>query len=180
VSWTVPEEDRSVLPSERADAVAFCERLRPKLVGALSLYCGDPALAEEQAQDTLVRVWENWHRVRAMQAPEAWAVRVGMNGLHAVFRRRAIERRALARVAALPSGTAATPAAEYEHVRRAVATLPRRQRTALVLRFYLDLSVSDTAGVMGCAEGTVKSLTNRAIGRLGPLLAADDEREVRR
>lgn len=55
--------------SERADAVAFCERLRPQLVGALSLYCGDPALAEELAHDTLIRVWENWHRVKHMQAP---------------------------------------------------------------------------------------------------------------
>jgi RNA polymerase sigma factor (sigma-70 family) len=165
-----------VLPSERADAVAFCERLRPRLVGALSLYCGDPALAEEQAQESLVRVWENWHRVSEMQAPEAWAVRVGMNGLHGVFRRRAIERRALARVAALQSDTAAAaPAGEYDHVRRAVAALPRRQRTALVLRYYLDLSVSDTADVMGCAEGTVKSLTSNALGRLGHVLSSDGD-----
>jgi RNA polymerase sigma factor (sigma-70 family) len=111
---------------------------------------------------------------------------VGMNGLHGVFRRRAIERRALARVAALRSDTAAAaPAGEYDHVRRAVAALPRRQRTALVLRYYLDLSVSDTADVMGCAQGTVKSLTSNALGRLGHVLSSDgdsseEEREVPR
>jgi RNA polymerase sigma factor (sigma-70 family) len=121
-----------------------------------------------------------------MQAPEAWAVRVGMNGLHAVFRRRGTERRALARVAALQGDTAvAEPAEEYGHVRRAVAALPRRQRTALVLRYYLDLSVAETADVMGCAEGTVKSLTSRALGRLGHVLSgngesSDEGREVRR
>jgi RNA polymerase sigma factor (sigma-70 family) len=170
-----------VQASERADAVAFCERLRPRLVGALSLYCGDPALAEEQAHDTLIRVWENWHRVQHMQAPEAWAVRVGMNGLHAVFRRRRIERRALARWAALQGDTAVeVPTGEHDHVRRAVAALPRRQRTALVLRYYLDLSVSETAAAMGCAEGTVKSLTSKAIDRLGHALSPDEEREVRR
>ena len=167
--------------SDRADAVAFCERLRPKLVGALSLYCGDPDLAEEQAHDTLIRVWENWHRVQHMQAPEAWAVRVGMNGLHAVFRRRGIERRALARMAALQGDTAVVlPTGEHDHVRRAVAALPRRQRTALVLRYYLDLPVSETAAAMGCAEGTVKSLTSKAIDRLGHVLSPDEEREVRR
>jgi RNA polymerase sigma factor (sigma-70 family) len=167
--------------SERPDAVAFCERLRPKLVGALSLYCGDPALAEEQAHDTLIRVWEDWDRVKRLQAPEAWAVRVGMNGLHAVFRRRAIERRALARVAALQRDTAVAPATdEHDHVRRAVAALPRRQRTALVLRYYLDLPVAETAAAMGCAEGTVKSLTSKAIDRLGHVLSTDVEGEVRR
>jgi DNA-directed RNA polymerase specialized sigma24 family protein len=48
-----------------------------------------------------------------------------------------------------------------------------------VLRYYLDLSVSETADVMGCAEGTVKSLTSRALGQLGHVLSPDEEREVR-
>lgn len=51
-------------------------------------------------------------------------------------------------------------------VRRAVAELPRRQKTALVLRYYAELSVVDTAEVMSCRPGTVKSLTHRAIDNL--------------
>jgi RNA polymerase sigma-70 factor (ECF subfamily) len=49
-----------------------------------------------------------------------------------------------------------------------------------VLRYYLDLSVSETAAAMGCAEGAVKSLTSKAIDRLGRALSPDEEREVRR
>jgi RNA polymerase sigma factor (sigma-70 family) len=175
-----------VQPGERAEAVAFCERLRPKLVGALNLYCGDPLLAEEQAHEALIRVWESWPRVTEMRMPEAWVVRVGMNGLRSAFRRRAAERRALARAAALRGDTAVAPADdELGHVRRLVAELPHRQRTALVLRYYLDLSVADTAAAMGCAEGTVKSLTSKALAQLGQVLAPDGEpdaevREVRR
>lgn len=107
-------------------------------------------------------------------------MRVGMNGLHAVFRRRGIERRALARMAALQGDPAVVPpTGEHDHVRQAVAALPRRQRTALVLLYYLDLPVSETAAVMGCAEGTVKSLTSKAIDRLGHVLSPDEERGVR-
>jgi RNA polymerase sigma factor (sigma-70 family) len=47
-----------------------------------------------------------------------------------------------------------------------VAALPRRQRAALVLRYFSDLSVDRTAEVLGCAPGTVKSLTSQAIASL--------------
>ena len=51
-------------------------------------------------------------------------------------------------------------------IRRAVAALPRRQWTALVLRYYADLPVSEVAALMGCAPGTVKSLTSKALTAL--------------
>jgi RNA polymerase sigma factor (sigma-70 family) len=51
-------------------------------------------------------------------------------------------------------------------VQRAVALLPDRQREAIALRYYADLSVRDTAAVMGCAEGTVRALTSQAISGL--------------
>lgn len=56
--------------------------------------------------------------------------------------------------------------AQASAIRQAVAALPRRQRTALVLRYYADLPVGEVAALMGCGPGTVKSLTNRAISAL--------------
>jgi RNA polymerase sigma factor (sigma-70 family) len=51
-------------------------------------------------------------------------------------------------------------------VREAVSALPPRQRTVIALRFYEQLSVAETAELMGCAQGTVKSLTHKAVSRL--------------
>ncbi len=60
-------------------------------------------------------------------------------------------------------------------MRAAVATLAPRQREALALRYFADLSVEDTAAAMRCAPGTVKALTSQAIAALRTQLATDDE-----
>jgi DNA-directed RNA polymerase specialized sigma24 family protein len=54
---------------------AFCERLRPRLVGALGLHTGDRGVAEELSQGALARPWARWPKVRDMDRPEAWAYR---------------------------------------------------------------------------------------------------------
>ena len=58
---------------------------------------------------------------------------------------------------------AATEPSPADAVRAALAALPPRQRTAVVLRYFLDLDVYDTARRMECGEGTVKKLTQRAL-----------------
>jgi RNA polymerase sigma-70 factor (sigma-E family) len=143
---------------------AFCRDLHPRLVGALALHCGDRDVAAELAQETLARVWERWSTVERMDSPEAWAFRVGFNLAASRFRRGAAERRARARLG--PADDHAPDAADALAVRAAVASLPPRQRSALVLRYFADLSVERTAEVLGCAPGTVKSLTSQAIASL--------------
>lgn len=160
-------------------AAAFCSRVRPKLVGALSLHCGDADVAEELAQEALARAWDRWAKVREMDNPEGWVWRVGVNLASSHYRRKAAERRARAKADARETLVVLDDHAdpnEREAVRRAVAGLPDRQRTALVLRYFSDLSVEETAQIMGCATGTVKSLTHRAIGSLRdhPALTAFD------
>lgn len=120
------------------DLSAFCRREHPRLVGALSLYCGDPLLAQELAQETLVRVCQRWEQVRAKGSPAAWAHRVALNLAHSWYRRRAAERRALAHHGA-PQPVAPASADDIA-VRAAVARLPHAEREVLVLRFYLSYS----------------------------------------
>lgn len=143
----------------------FVARELRRLVGMLALYVGDRWTAEELAQDTIVRLCQHWPRVRSMRDRTAWLNRVAINLANSWYRRRSAERRALARAgpdpAAIDEATAATIA-----VRTAVAALPTRQRTALVLRYYAGMSVAETARTMGCAEGTVKALAHRAMTRL--------------
>ena len=153
-------------PAEGAAAEAFCVRVRPWLVGSLSLYCGDPDVAEELAQDTLARVWDRWPSVSAKQSPEAWTYRIALNLASSHYRRRAAERRARSRVTANPVHYSDPDTADAVAVRQAVARLPQRQRAALVLRYYADLPVDQTATLLGCAPGTVKALTHQAIAAL--------------
>lgn len=144
----------------------FCRRLHPVLVGSLTLHCGDRAVAEEIAQEALARAWERWAAVGAMASPEAWTFRVALNLTSSRFRRAAIERRASARLAARSTARDVVDESDRITVRAAVASLPERQRVVVVLRYFADLSVEDTAAAMGCASGTVKSLTSKAVDRL--------------
>jgi RNA polymerase sigma factor (sigma-70 family) len=154
------------------DPAEFCRALRPRLIGALGLHCGDPDVGEELAQETMLRVWERWDHVRQLEAPEAWAFRVGFNLAASRYRRRAAERRARSRdhrvAVAVPDLASAIA------VRRAVSVLPERQRAVVVLRYFLDLPIADVATVLGCAQGTVKSLSNNAVRLLRDQLDFDD------
>ena len=145
----------------------FCRREYPQLVGALSLHCRDRQVAEELAQEALVRAADRWERVAGMDSPGAWLHRVGTNLATSWLRRRRAERRAHARAGA--GGSAGSrDLAEEIAVRAAVVGLPERQRAVLGLRFYAGLSVTETAAAMGVSEDAVKAHTRRAIAALRP------------
>lgn len=152
-------------PAEDQELVAFCRGEHAPLVGLLALYTGERAVAEELAQEALIRACEHWPRVREMGNRRAWLTRVALNLANSWFRRRFAERRAHARHGHAQT-TRPDDTADVIAVRQAVAALPRRQRTALVLRYYADLPAATVAAQMGCAEPTVRSLTNRAIQTL--------------
>lgn len=146
-------------------AEAFCRREHPRLVGALSLYCGDPGLAEELAQEALIRAVDDWDTVSAMAAPGAWVHRVAMNLAASAFRRRGAERRARARLPRQRVHADPDPA-DAVAIRRAVAALPERQRRVLVLRYFLDWPLEDAAQAMGLTGQAAASLTYRAVQAL--------------
>ena len=144
----------------------LCAELEPRLIGTLTLYCGDRFVAEELAQETLVRILDRWEEVQQLTSPAAWAHRVAINLANSRFRRLRAERRAHQRLGARVAQNHGVDVAAHVAVRGAVARLPRRQRTALVLRYFADLSVAEVAALMDCAPGTVKSLTHHAIDAL--------------
>jgi RNA polymerase sigma factor (sigma-70 family) len=149
-----------------AEVSEFCDRIRYRLVGALVLSCGDAGVAEELAQDTLVRAWERWSEVSRMESPEGWVFRTGFNLAGSWRRRRAAERRANRRATDPEHHAAPHPVAEVEAVRQAVAGLPDRQRAVIVARYYLGYDVAATAALLDCAEGTVKAATSHAVANL--------------
>lgn len=154
------------------DFEAFCHAQYSRLIGTMTLYTGDPELARDLAQEALARACADWRKVRKMDHPGPWLHRVAINLANSHFRRRKIESR-VTEVLAAGSASYTDPAIPTALVlRQRVAGLPPRQRTALILRFFVDLSVHETADLMGCEAHTVKKLTGRAVAtlRLDPQL----------
>ena len=143
----------------------FCRAEYPRLVGLLGLYTGDRRIGEELAQETLARVWRNWPKVHHLERPDAWAQRVGINLANSHLRRVLAERRARRRM--LPVDELIDRRSDdVLAVRAAVSALPRRQREAVVLHYYLDLELTDVAERMGSTVPGVKSLLHRAVRQL--------------
>jgi RNA polymerase sigma-70 factor (sigma-E family) len=158
--------------------VDFCRTQYPRLVGFLGLYCGDRGVAEELAQETLARVWRRWPKVHDLDRPDAWAHRVATNLANSHLRRLLAERKARARLSPPPAAAELPPVDLVVTVRRAISQLPRRQREAILLHFYLDLPLAQIAESMGTSVGGVKSLLHRATGRLRTGGYVTDPKEV--
>jgi RNA polymerase sigma-70 factor (sigma-E family) len=150
---------------------SFAARVAPSLVRSGYLLTGDRGHAEDLAQVTLWRTAQHWHELSG--SPEAYAHEVLVNLSR--DRRRSLRRRPR-EVAQLDlvvdRGHDDTEALlQRNAVVQAVRRLPRRQREVVVLRFFLDLSVTQAAAALGASEGTVKSYTARALAHLRTLLA---------
>jgi RNA polymerase sigma-70 factor (sigma-E family) len=130
------------------------------------LLTGDRALAEDLVQDAFVRLVG---RLRHLREPTAFWVylrRTIVNLATSHFRHRRVERTYLERLAAAPSSIANVNDHLDETMHRVLLGLPKRQRAAIVLRFYEDLSDVQTAAVLQCSPGTVRSLVSRGMKTL--------------
>lgn len=157
------------------DFRAFCEAEWPRLVGALTLWCGQRELAEEVVQEAFGRAHRDWRRVRSMDRPAAWVRRVAINLATSRLRRWQAERRANRRLAGRRREADRQPDTANElTVRRALEELSEAQRTVLVLRYYLDLPVAEVASITGRSPSAVTSATQRAIETLGEHIEIDE------
>ena len=138
------------------------------------LITGDRALAEDLVHEAFVRLAGRLVHLRNPEALEPYLRRIVVNLANAHFRRLKVEFRYLEREAALSPPHGAEPdISEREAVWAILRTLPTRQRTAIVLRFYEDLSEAQTAEIMRCRPGTVKSLVSRGMSKLRPVMAGE-------
>lgn len=147
---------------------AFAWSYRATLRRTAYLLCGDWHQADDLAQTALVKLYVAWKRVRNDSSPEAYVRRI-LTRCFLDERRRPWRRESPVEV--LPDRPGTVSASEdLLDVRSALEQLPPRQRATIVLRFWTDASVNETAEILGCSEGTVKSQTARAIGTLRDLL----------
>jgi RNA polymerase sigma-70 factor (sigma-E family) len=132
------------------------------------LLTGDRGLAEDLVQEAFLRFAGRLHYLRDPDACDAYLRRTIVNLSKNVFRRRAVERAYLDRQAGRPNRTEHLDPdiATHETMRSALLTLPARQRAAIVLRYYEDLSESDIADILRCRPATVRSLVARGLQHL--------------
>jgi RNA polymerase sigma-70 factor (sigma-E family) len=146
----------------------FVVQASPRLLRAAMLLTGSRADAEDVTQEALLAVYRRWERLRAPQAAYTYAS-VTMTRLAHRHLRKARARREV-NLADLPDraslDVAIDASVEGAAMRTMLLTLPPRQREAVVLRFYLDLSVETVARAMRCTPGTVKSQVSKALATL--------------
>jgi RNA polymerase sigma-70 factor (ECF subfamily) len=129
---------------------------------ALTVATGSREIAADAAQEAFTKAYQRWRRVRDMDRPDGWVYVVAMN---AARRRWSRDQRAVKAAVAGPSDPIGGVATRLS-LRDAIATLPPRQREAVVLRYLADLPLADIAAAMNCAVGTVKATLHHALDAL--------------
>jgi RNA polymerase sigma-70 factor (sigma-E family) len=139
------------------------------------LMTGDYQRAEDLLQTTLVRVYQRWPRIDAMEQPVAYARKVLLSQASSWWRRRSSHETPMELVDRPTSGGGVDgdwigQIAEHERVWTAVLSLPARQRAVTVLKYYEGLTEAQIAETLAMAPGTVKSHNSAAARRLADLL----------
>ena len=143
------------------DFERWYRREHPRVLTALALAAGDAEVAREATDEAFVRAYERWARVQAMESPGGWLYRVALNELRRRFRRQKLERQLLGRQRP-PAEEAAPPPVADPTVWAAVRALPRRQRSAIALRYVLDLTEREVARTMGTSRGAASATLTAA------------------
>jgi RNA polymerase sigma-70 factor (sigma-E family) len=132
---------------------------------------GDRGAAEDVVQDAFLGLYRHWDRLddpgNALTYVRSAVLNRCRNALRQRGRRDRHDRQDPGPMASESAEAVALIGEEHQQVLAAIRALPDRQREALVLRFYLDLSEEETARAMGVSRGTVKSATSRAVAALG-------------
>jgi RNA polymerase sigma-70 factor (sigma-E family) len=139
------------------------------------LLCGDWHASQDLVQETLCRLFVVWPRVSKMDQIHLYARKTLLRTYLGILRRRRWREEPLHLTAdrADPAEAGGLGAEDRDELLTALGTVPPRQRAVLVLRFYEDLSVEDTAHLLRCSTGTVKSQSARGLATLRRALAQD-------
>ena len=166
------------MSDDEHDFGAFVATRATSLLRVAYLACGDRAEAEDVLQTALERTYRNLHRVRH-ESLEPYVRRVIVNTAISRARRRAIL--SIIPMHSPPETPARTSDTDLRQVlMEALRALPPRQRAVIVLRYWEDLTETQTAEALGCAVGTVKSQASKAMAKLRAALGRDTVEGVMR
>jgi RNA polymerase sigma-70 factor (sigma-E family) len=153
----------------RRDPAAFAEFVAARstaLHRTAYLLVGDRGLAQDLLQEALTKTYVAWPRLRDPSKAEAYTRKAITTTAITWFRRRSWDERPTDSVPERTGGDHVDALATRDLLWDALQALPPRQRAAIVLRFYEDLSEARTAEVLACAPGTVKSQVSAGLRKL--------------
>jgi RNA polymerase sigma-70 factor (sigma-E family) len=147
------------------------------LVRLATLVVGDVGVAEQLVQDAFVKLQLRWGGLRDPDKAPAWLRSAVLNGARSHLRRRKVSDRHETRHTVGPAPETPEAAtehlADHERVVAALRRLPRRQREAIALRYYLDLPEAEIAAAMGASAGSVKTHLHRGLAALAKHLGEE-------
>lgn len=157
-----------------AEFTEFMLACWPRLVRLGYGLTGDRGLGEDLAQTALARAYASWPRVARAGNPDAYVRKIVVNASRDSFRKRRIDE---VLTDSLPEVVSATwsSAEQRSALFAALMSLPAGQRAVVVLRYWLDLTETETAAAIGCSVGNVKSQASRALAKLRMSTELTDE-----
>jgi RNA polymerase sigma-70 factor (sigma-E family) len=162
---------------DREDAEDFRQFMAARSAALLRtayLLTGDRGHAEDLVQNALTKTYRHWGTVRRSGVPEAYVRRILVNERNSRWRReRSRAREVVGDVPDRPGGDEAQAYADRDELWQALQAMPPRTRAVLVLRYWEDLSEAQTADLLGCTVGTVKSQASRGLRKLAEVLSGD-------
>ncbi|HEY3866827.1 MAG TPA: SigE family RNA polymerase sigma factor [Actinocrinis sp.] len=167
-------------PGSESEYLEYVAAKVPWLRRVAFLLCQDWHRADDLVQSAITKLYVNWSRAAGVEHRDAYARTILVN-CYLAEQRTSWWRRVLPRAEPdeqIADEVSAEPDPDLRlDLRAALAALPVGQRTALVLRFYCDLSVQETAELMSCSVGNIKSQTSRGMESLRQILDAEPELE---
>ena len=141
-----------------------------RLLRTACLLTGDAHLGEDLLQTALAKAYGSWAKVRQAEHPGAYVRRLMVNAHLSWLRRLTNTERVLETFPDRPTGDFQAAHADTDEMRGALLGLSPRVRTALVLRYFDDLSEAETAQLMGCSRSTVNNHVTRGLAALRAVL----------
>ncbi len=173
VRTALPSIDHELASTADGGFEAFFREEHERLFRALWLLTRDRQEAEEVMQDAFLRLWERWDRVGVGPDPVAYLYRTAMNAWRSRLRRAAVAaRRVVVHHERRPDEMIEVE--DRDAIVRALATLPVRQRAAVVLMDVLDLSSERAGDVLGIRPVTVRVLAARGRAALATTIGESD------
>lgn len=171
---TADTETNLINQARQGDRSAYGELVRShyaEVVRVVYGLCGDPALAEDAAQEAFLRAWVKLPSFRVNSPLRNWLLRIAVNAALDVLRKKPVEPLGEEQSMLVPDPNPDPESALIEKeqaafVQRAIRSLPEAARSVLVLREYSELSYQEISGVLGIPVGTVMSRLNYARSRM--------------